>query len=117
MTTRSRRPFSTLDPGGLILAAGLALAFATQALAQGARPAPPAINAIPDKMEPGPVAPQNQAPSENLSEKLNKSDGVIKPPPTGDNEMTIKPKDENVGTMPVIPPPGSPGGRQDIQPK
>jgi hypothetical protein len=116
--TRSRRQFSTLDPGGLLFAAGLALAFATQALAQGASPAPPSMQAIPEKMEPGPVAPQNRvAPHDDLSRKLDRSDGVIKPPPTGDAEIHIKPKDENVGNMPVIPPPGSPGGRQDIQPK
>ena len=48
-----------------------------------------------------------------LSEKLNKTDGVIAPPPSGDADMTQKPP--NVGTMPVIPPaavtpPGQPPG-------
>jgi len=51
----------------------------------------------------------------NLSDKLAQSKGVICPPAGHDSEMTIQPP--NTGTMPVIPPPGSPGGDQSVQPK
>ncbi len=37
-----------------------------------------------------------------LSEKLSRTDGVLTPAPSGDDDMTHMPP--NVGTMPVIPP-------------
>ena len=55
---------------------------------------------------------------ETLSERLHRSDGVIEPPSGIDSGMHVAPKDPNAGSnMPVIPPPGSPGGDQSIQPK
>jgi hypothetical protein len=51
----------------------------------------------------------------NLSDKLAKSGGVICPPEHIDPE--IKQPTPPGGAMPVIPPPGSPGGDQSIQPK
>ena len=55
---------------------------------------------------------------ETLSERLHRSDGVIKPPSGIDPGMQVAPKDPNAGSnMPVIPPPGSPGGDRSIQPK
>ena len=51
----------------------------------------------------------------NLSEKLARSGGVICPPEHIDPE--IKQPTPPGGPMPVIPPPGSPGGDQSIQPK
>jgi hypothetical protein len=116
-----RREFSTFDIGVGIAALGLALAVATHSFAQGAAPAPPALqNAPAEKVEPAPAPSPplpNATPDENLSRRLEKSDGVITPPATGDAEIHVPPKSENAGSMPVIPPPGSPGGRQDIQPK
>lgn len=50
----------------------------------------------------------------NLSDKLNRSNGVICPP---DVDSGIKAPAPNTGKMPVIPPPGSPGGDQSVQPK
>jgi hypothetical protein len=116
---RLRRKFSTFDAGPIIAALGLALAFATQAFAQGAAPAPPAQRQAPaEKIDPAPSPPMpSQTPDENLSRRLDKNEGVIKPPPTGDAEIHLPPKGEDAGRMPVIPPPGSPGGRQDVQPK
>jgi hypothetical protein len=116
---RSHRLFSAPTASAAIAGVSLALAFAPQALAQGAAPAPPAqLRAIPEKVQPAPSPPlPRQTPDENLSRRLDKSDGVLKPPPTGDAEIHVPPKDENAGSMPVIPPPGSPGGRQDIDPK
>jgi hypothetical protein len=51
----------------------------------------------------------------NLSDKLARSNGVICPPEHVDPE--IRQPTPPGGAMPVIPPPGSPGGDQSIQPK
>lgn len=53
--------------------------------------------------------------NEALTDKLAKSDGVLCPPPGVDPEMHA-PTPQG-GPMPVIPPPGSPGGDQSIRPK
>ena len=50
----------------------------------------------------------------NLSDKLAASKGVICPPSV-DPHMQQRPPEG--GTMKVIPPPGSPGGDQRLQPK
>jgi hypothetical protein len=52
--------------------------------------------------------------SENLSDKLARSDGVLCPPNV---DPDIKQPTPNTGKMPVIPPPGSPGGDPSVQPK
>ena len=51
----------------------------------------------------------------NLSQQLAQSNGVICPPPHIDPGM--KTPAPPAGTMPVIPPPGSPGGNPHVQPK
>ena len=51
----------------------------------------------------------------SLSDKLAHSGGVICPPEHVDPE--IRQPTPPTGAMPVIPPPGSPGGDQSIQPK
>jgi len=67
-----------------------------------------------------PGASQNCAPAngdsggQNLSQKLSRSNGVICPP---DVDPAMKAPTPNQGTMPVIPPPGSPGGNPHVQPK
>ena len=60
----------------------------------------------------GNTAGQGNAP---LSDKLAKSDGVLCPPSNVDPEMRAPAP--NVGSTPVIPPPGSPGGDQTVRPK
>ena len=46
------------------------------------------------------------------------SNGVIHPPDSGDHGAVITPPDSTKEMpMPVIPPPGSPGGNSTIQPK
>jgi hypothetical protein len=50
-----------------------------------------------------------------LSDKLAKSDGVLCPPTGVDPEIRAPTPD--VGKMPVIPPPGSPGGDPTVRPK
>ena len=49
-----------------------------------------------------------------LSDKLSQTNGVICPPNVDPNMKAPTP---NAGKMPVIPPPGSPGGNPDVQPK
>jgi hypothetical protein len=54
--------------------------------------------------------------TDSLSEQLSRSGGVLHPPSGIDPEIH-KPAPDPAPPMPVIPPPGSPGGRQDIHPK
>lgn len=53
--------------------------------------------------------------NEPLGDRLAKSDGVLCPPAGVDPDMRAPAP--NTGKMPVIPPPGSPGGNQDVRPK
>jgi hypothetical protein len=54
------------------------------------------------------------APAQNLSDKLSQTNGVICPPNV---DPDIKAPTPDAGKMPVIPPPGSPGGNPTVQPK
>ena len=54
--------------------------------------------------------------SGSLSDRLARSNGVICPPSQIDPDIR-KPAPESGGSMPVIPPPGSPGGNPSVQPK
>ena len=65
-----------------------------------------------------PPGSSNQSGSGNLSKKLDKSEGVIAPPRGVDPQMQVEPPaDASSGKMPVIPPPGSPGGNPNVMPK
>jgi len=57
----------------------------------------------------------NKNDGRNLSDRLAQSGGVICPPSQVD--PAIKAPTPQGGVMPVIPPPGSPGGNPNIQPK
>ena len=57
------------------------------------------------------------APAGSLSDRLDKTDGVIKPPAGVDPKIAKPAPDPHPNSTPVIPPPGSPGGRQDVEPK
>jgi hypothetical protein len=52
--------------------------------------------------------------SQSLSNRLGQSNGVLCPPNV-DPGMNTPASD--TGKMPVIPPPGSPGGNPNVQPK
>ena len=45
------------------------------------------------------------------------SDGVIHPPVTGDQGVVQPPETSQSMPMPVIPPPGTPGGNPNVNPK
>jgi hypothetical protein len=71
----------------------------------------PAEKIKPDTSSPTPTT------GSNLSDKLEKSDGVLKPPSNVDPDMSVRAPVPNPGTTPVIPPPGSPGGNPNVEPK
>jgi hypothetical protein len=52
--------------------------------------------------------------NQTLSEKLGQTNGVICPP---DIDAGMKAPTPEGGKTPVIPPPGSPGGNPNVQPK
>jgi len=63
-------------------------------------------------------APKLPDTDESVGERLDRSDGVIRPPEGAAPDMRVPPKDPGAGaTMPVIPPPGTPGGNPDVRPK
>jgi len=68
--------------------------------------------APPDGTDSGNTAAPGQSPSKKLSE----SNGVIRPPPTGDHSVVMPPPTETTNKA-VIAPPGTPGGDQTVQPK
>jgi hypothetical protein len=101
------------------IAIALALS-ASIAQAQSERPAPPTAS----PPTPGECAPglDNPRPGGNettgsrpLSDRLAQSKGVICPPAGVDPGIAVPPV--GGGRMPVIPPPGTPGGDPGIVPK
>ena len=103
-----------------------ALSFAQSAQVSPLPKAPPEIM-LKEARDPKACAPQGltvgqdnkpqsaETTGSSLSEKLARSDGVICPPPGVDPDIRA-PTPEG-GRMPVIPPPGSPGGDPNIRPK
>jgi hypothetical protein len=94
----------------------LALAFLSAVATANAQTTPPAQ--APKDCPPGTNsnAPGlNNDSRGNLSDKLASSKGIICPPAGVDREMQQKPPEG--GAMKVVPPPGSPGGDQRVQPK
>ena len=61
------------------------------------------------------MAPDTGAP---LSEQLEHSEGVIVPADPGVDPGMVQPAPDTRGTaMPVIPPPGTPGGNPNVRPQ
>jgi hypothetical protein len=112
----------------LMASCALVLASAAHAQAPASPVTPPARTATPDAAQPSncaPMAPKGtgtkegstvgQA-SEPLGDRLARSDGTLCPPSGVDPQIRAPTPEEN-GKMPVIPPPGSPGGDQSVRPK
>lgn len=101
----------------LTVAMLLSLPLANAALAQSAdssRPAPgQGVVCPPDVKGEAPTV--GGGSSEPLSDQLAQSKGVICPPAGIDQGMEIAPP--SGGKLKVIPPPGTPGGDQSVQPK
>ena len=108
-----------------ILAAGLgtaALAQNPEVLRQQApnMPAPhqmPAEKVEPDSNLSGTNGPSETGSTNTLSDKLERTDGVIRPPENASPDITVQAPVPDPGTTPVIRPPGSAGGNQQVDPK
>ncbi|WP_369721527.1 hypothetical protein AB8Z38_31720 [Bradyrhizobium sp. LLZ17] len=119
------RTTSNIIFAGLVMAAsGAAIAQAPPAPAtppqQTAPPSPQhATDCSPADRARGAATPDGKTTGQSrepLGDKLAKSEGVLCPPAGIDPEMHA-PAPSTGGTMPVIPPPGSPGGDPSVRPK
>lgn len=77
-------------------------------------PTPPNVACAPGMRSQSPTT-GSGLPGPTLSDQLAQSKGVICPPESLDKEMAVPPPE--TGHLRVIPPPGSPGSDQSIQPK
>ena len=93
----------------------------TEVWAQTDNPLPPAPPEVQEKTprEITPNEPPTMAPDTPLSEELERSEGVMsRSDPGVDRDMVQPPPDTGgAATMPVIPPPGTPGGDPNVRPK
>ena len=117
----SERQSSFLALLAFALAGAFIIWIAASSLSRAQTAAPGAVPSQAPTLQPpspesGKTSPTLPSTGETLTERLDRSDGVIRPPNVGDSEIRVPPK-ETGGTMPVIPPPGSPGGDPSVQPK
>ena len=105
-----------------VLLAGFAALLSASVLgsAAGVTPTSPNKDQTIGKSSPQPV-PEDPATSgsstEPLSDKLDRQGGVIHPPGDVDPGITQAPPAIGSQSTPVIPPPGSPGGKRGVNPK
>lgn len=99
------------------------MALPAAGFAQNPQPAPPVGPpqvAPPNAPSPPPerIVPKHPGTGQNgsLSDQLSHGKGTLHPPPV-DPGMAIQPPAHGKGVMPVIPPPGSPGGNERVVPK
>src|SRR3954447_23424180 len=105
-----------------LIIAGCAASWLSAACAQPT-PAVPSTPPLPVQPPSATIAPPEQiAPRDGatdngttMSDRLSRQQGAVKPPSV-DPGMSVQPK-TGAGTMPVIPPPGSPGGNPSVVPK
>jgi hypothetical protein len=101
-----------------LLGALAGLVLPCLAFAQNPQPAPPQATqtptAPPSTSQPPPeqITPRHGT----LSDQLSQRQGTVRPP-TVDPGITAPLPSNARGTMPVIPPPGTPGGNQAVVPK
>jgi len=81
--------------------------------------APPAAprDVVPQPRDVVPQAKEPGATSGTLSEQLSRSGGVIQPPSHADRKIEAPTPDPGAQSMPIVPPPGSPGGDPNVKPK
>ena len=82
-------------------------------------PLPPEVTKPPGENTTPPADPSTDdaEPTKPLTKKLREGEGVLEPPRGIDPKMEQRPDDAFKSKTPVIPPPGEPGGSQDVQPK
>jgi hypothetical protein len=101
------------------ISAGLSLAFAGPC---GAQAPDQKLDQKPAAETPSQTVPEDTRPGrsgssqEPLGKKLNRTDSVLHPPPGIDPGVAITPPPTG-SNMPVIPPPGTPGGNPALDPK
>jgi hypothetical protein len=113
----------------LLLGALAGAVLSYPAVAQNPQPAPPQEPhhplAPPSAAQPPPeqIVPQHVAPDPRsaqndgtLSDRLSRRQGTLQPPSV-DPGISAPLPTHGQSTMPVIPPPGSPGGNQSVVPK
>ena len=113
MNSTNGRKVSLTAPRFLLAATLLCACGGTQEVrAQAAGRAPPQVQEDVPAQPPG---------AGSLSDQLNRSKGVITPPAAVSNADPgiVKPPPDTgtTTTMPMIPPPGTPGGDPNVQPK
>jgi hypothetical protein len=97
---------------GFLVASALSVVASSSAAEKDTMPPQtPSHQIVPEAASPG----SGSGAGEPLSDKLDRQGGVIRPPGGIDPKMTQSPPAE--GKMPVIPPPGTPGGDQGVHPK
>ena len=114
----------------IILAALAASLVAIPARAQAPEPSVPGKEQAPqldpkacrdrDRLQRGDtIENEGSAPrqDETPSDKLARTEGVICPPPELDPNIRAPAPSDGGSNMPVIPPPGSPGGDPSVRPK
>ncbi len=100
----------------VVAAASSAMFASTIAFAQSRAPAPQAPLQMPEcRRGAQPADPGETTGSTDLGDRLARSKGIICPPAGIDPGIAAPPV--GGGTMPVIPPPGTPGGDPNIIPK
>jgi hypothetical protein len=113
VNSTNERKVSLTAPRFLLAATLLCACGGTQEVrAQAAGRAPPQVQEDVPAQPPG---------AGSLSDQLNRSKGVITPPAAVSNAdpgiVKSPPDTGTTTTMPVIPPPGTPGGDPNVQPK
>jgi hypothetical protein len=94
-----------------------ALLIVATAQAQTPKPQPQPQPPAADNAAPHDATPGKDSGNNPLSEQLSRSGGVIKPPENVDRQIEAPTPDPGPKSMPVVPPPGSPGGNPDVKPK
>ena len=100
-----------------VLYAAIAVLLAGAAPASGAPVSSSNASPTADKPSQGKIPEGSGGSSEPLSEKLDRSGGVIHPPNGVDPGIKQDPPAIGSHSTPVIPPPGSPGGKSGVNPK
>ena len=121
----SQRPRSPSRLALLVLAAIFTAIALRSAAAQTQPPLPPSRSQdngiVPPEGQQGQppqgLVPQQKGSSEPLSKQLSRSGGVIRPPTQLDPKIEAPTPDPGVRSTPIVPPPGTPGGNQEITPK
>jgi len=111
MQTIARPTFSRILASCLRVGLCLVVACLGAALA-----AEPGTNAAPGQNAPGQFDSQARNGDQNLSDRLDRFSGVIRPPDNVDPGMHVPPPATG-DKMPVLPAPGSPGGDPSVKPK